>query len=214
MRSRTAPASTSVHGPWQIAPIGLPDAKNARTKRDGVLVLAQVVRVDGAAREQQPVVVLRRGVADGLVDREPVAAVDVVVHGLDLAALQRQQLDLGAGLAHRLARSLELDLLDAVGGEDRDLLALQLIGHGGCSFGGGRMLPRVKRGSPDAYPGHPQAVTRRIARRARKLAVSTRRRASKRQAALETARPPTLSRQGTNAPPRAPDRSAMEASRA
>ena len=32
VRSRTTSASTSVHGPWQITPTGLPDSKNDRTK--------------------------------------------------------------------------------------------------------------------------------------------------------------------------------------
>jgi hypothetical protein len=52
-----------------------------------------------------------------------------VVHRLDLAGLDRQQLGLRSGVLDRLAWPLELDLLDAVGGKDRDRLALQFTCH-------------------------------------------------------------------------------------
>ena len=125
VRPRTTSASTSVHGPWQIAPTGLACSKNARTKRDGVLVRAQEVGVRDAARQHEPVVVGRVGVGHGLVDLERVGLVEVV-EGLDLAVLERDQLRRPAGLLDRLPRLGQLDLLDAlVGGEERDLLALQ-----------------------------------------------------------------------------------------
>jgi hypothetical protein len=48
----------------------------------------------------------------------------------DLARLDRQQLRRRACLLERLARLLELDPLDHVGGDDRDLLSLQrLLSH-------------------------------------------------------------------------------------
>jgi len=52
-----------------------------------------------------------------------------MVHRLDLAIGDRQQIDLRAGVPDGLAGLLELDLLDAIGGEDRDLPGLQLGGR-------------------------------------------------------------------------------------
>ena len=89
----------------------------------GVLVHAQEVGVGDAARQHQPVVVGRVGVGDGLVDRERVGLVEVV-EGLDLAVLDRDQLGLPAGLLDGLPRLGQLHLLDALGGEERDRLAL------------------------------------------------------------------------------------------
>jgi len=112
---------------------GLAGLEELLDERDRVLILAQVVGVDGPAREDQPGVVLRRGVCHLLVDGELRCLLDVVVHRLDLARLQREQLGLPAGLLHGLLGLLVLDLLNAVRGQDRDRLSLQLIGHV-CSF--------------------------------------------------------------------------------
>jgi len=55
-----------------------------------------------------------------------------VVHTLDLAGLERDQLGRGAGLLERFARFGQLDLLDAVARQHRDLLALEdALTHGG-----------------------------------------------------------------------------------
>jgi hypothetical protein len=54
-----------------------------------------------------------------------------VVARLDLAVVDREQLDIrpgvGVGVGDRGARRLELDPFDAVSGQDRDLLAGELI---------------------------------------------------------------------------------------
>jgi hypothetical protein len=94
----------------------------------GVLVGAQHVRVGDPAGQDQPVVVVGAGRRDGLVDREGVALVEVV-EALDLARLQRHQVGGGPGLLDRLAGFGVFDLLDAVGGQERDLLSLQLACH-------------------------------------------------------------------------------------
>jgi hypothetical protein len=57
-----------------------------------------------------------------------------VVEGLDAAGLQADQLGLGAGVLDRVARAGQLDLLDAVGGQDRDPLAVQLLRPRGAPF--------------------------------------------------------------------------------
>jgi hypothetical protein len=57
-----------------------------------------------------------------------------VVEALDLAVVEADELGLRAGLLERLARLDELHLLDAVGGEDRDLPAFELSGHVGSPF--------------------------------------------------------------------------------
>ena len=123
-RARTS-ASTSVHGPWQITPTGLRLLEEARTKRHRVLVGAQEVGVRDAAGQHEPVVVGRVGVRDGLVDRERVGLVEVV-EGLHLAVLGRDQLRRAARLLDGLPRLGQLHLLDAFGGEERDLLALSV----------------------------------------------------------------------------------------
>src|SRR5215212_8665649 len=114
-------------------PHRLAGLKEVLDEADGVLVDAQVVRVDRPSREDEALVVVDRGVADLAVDRDRVALVDVGVHRLDLAGVGRKELGLGARLLHGLARLVELDVLDAVGGEDRDLLSLKLVRHGSSS---------------------------------------------------------------------------------
>ncbi len=52
-----------------------------------------------------------------------------MVETLDFAVLERNDIDLGAGLFQRLERLGQLDLFEAVGGHDGDLLALQLSWH-------------------------------------------------------------------------------------
>ena len=75
-----------------------------------------------------------------------------VVEGLDLALLERDVLDLGAGLLHGLGRLVELHLLHAVGEEERDLLAIKLACHGLSPFSLSPYRYRV-RGSTNARNG-------------------------------------------------------------
>ena len=127
-RPRTTSASTSIHGPWQITPTGLPGSKNSRTNWTASSSHPHRVRVADAARDHERVVVVDARVLDGAVDLERVGLV-VVVEALDLALLERDQLRRAAGLLDRLPRLRQLDLLDHVGGEERNALALQLVSH-------------------------------------------------------------------------------------
>jgi hypothetical protein len=95
---------------------------------DRVLVVAQEIGVGDPAGEHQPVVGVGAGLGHRLVDREGVTLVEVV-EPLDLARLQRDQVGGAAGLLDRLARLGVLDLLDPVGGQERDGLALKLACH-------------------------------------------------------------------------------------
>jgi hypothetical protein len=52
-----------------------------------------------------------------------------VIEALDLAVLDRDDLDLGAGVLERIPRLLEFDPLEHVGGQDRDLLPLHRVCH-------------------------------------------------------------------------------------
>ena len=152
LRPRTTSASTSVHGPWQMTATGLPERHEVAHERDRAGVQAQLVGVARAARQHEAVVVVDRGVPDEPVDAERVGRLDVAVHRLDLAVLERQQLGQRAGLDQRLARLFELDLLDAVGGEDRDRASREFVGHGSS----------VRRGSLLApVPGRPGNRVRR-----------------------------------------------------
>ena len=63
-----------------------------------------------------------------MVDLHRVRRVEVV-EALDLAVVDRDDLDVGSGVFERLARLLELDSLEHVGSEDRDLLAFQHVSH-------------------------------------------------------------------------------------
>jgi hypothetical protein len=90
---------------------------------DRVLVVAQEVGVGDTAREHQAVVVAGGGLGHGLVDREGVTLVEVV-EALDLAGLEGDQMRRAAGLLDRLAWLGIFDLLDPVGRQERDGLAL------------------------------------------------------------------------------------------
>ena len=90
MRPLTTLASTSVHGPWQIAATGFPLLDERAHEADRVLVGAQEVRVCHAARQHEAVVGIGVGLRHRPVDAERVALVEVV-EALDLAGLERQQ---------------------------------------------------------------------------------------------------------------------------
>src|SRR5206468_8892463 len=92
---------------------------------DRVLVQAQLIGVPDAAGYEQRVVIRGLDLLDGLVDREAVRRVEVV-EPTDLAVVDRDQLGLRSGRLERLARLRQLDLLEHVGREDRDPLAVQL----------------------------------------------------------------------------------------
>ena len=111
-----------------MAPTGLPLLEERGHEAHRVPVRPQDVRVDHAARQDEPVVLRRVGVLHGRVDRERVGLV-VVVEPLDLAALERDQLRGAAGLLDGLPGLSQLDLLDPVRGEEGDALALQLGTH-------------------------------------------------------------------------------------
>jgi hypothetical protein len=96
---------------------------------DGVGVGAQEVGVGDAAREHEPVVVGGVRVGDRPVDGERIGLVEVV-EGLDVVIGDRDQLRRSARLLDRLPRLGELDLLDPLGRQERDLLAFQFISHG------------------------------------------------------------------------------------
>ena len=129
-----------------MAATGLPESKNSRTKPTASLVHPQLVGVDRAARQQQRVVVVDGGVGDEAVDREVSAASSrSLLRACDLAGVERQQLDLRAGVLDGLARLLEFDALDAVGGQDRDATVTQDIAHGSCSLFGDSAVCAVRR---------------------------------------------------------------------
>jgi hypothetical protein len=94
----------------------------------GVGVGPQDVRVDDATRKDEPVVVRRVGVLHGNVHREGVGLV-VMVEPLDLARLERDEVGVAARFLDRLPGLGQLHLLHAVGREERDSLALELVAH-------------------------------------------------------------------------------------
>src|SRR5690606_15929845 len=63
-----------------------------------------------------------------LVDPDRAAPV-LLVPALDLAPLRRDDVNLGAGRLEAVARHFEFRLLEAVGGENENALAVELRGH-------------------------------------------------------------------------------------
>ena len=104
-------------------------SKNVLHERDRVVVHPQAVRVGDAARQDQPVVVVGAGVADALSTVNLSAGSMCAFIAWISPVVERQQLGRAAGVLDRLARLDELDLLDAVGGDDRDLLSVQVLRH-------------------------------------------------------------------------------------
>ena len=101
----------------------LPGRSEVANEGDDVLVRAQLVRVGDASRKDEAVVVVDVRLLDRLVDLEGAALVEVLP-GLHLAALDRDQLGLRTRLLDRLPRLGQLDLLDAFGCDEGDLLPL------------------------------------------------------------------------------------------
>jgi hypothetical protein len=93
-----------------------------------VLVGPETIRALRAARHDERVVVIDADLVGRPVDGIR-AAVLVAALGLDLAALRGDDLGGRAGARHGVERRLELALLDAVRGEERDALVRQLS-HG------------------------------------------------------------------------------------
>jgi hypothetical protein len=76
-------------------------------------ILAQMTGVGGSPGQQERVVIIDRRVGHLPVHPDPSGLLDVVVHRLDLAGLDREHLGLRPGLFHGAARRDELDLLDS-----------------------------------------------------------------------------------------------------
>ena len=129
----TTPASMRVHGAWQMAATGLPVLANSRTKLTADLSIAEFVRVHYAARENESVVVGGIRVGDQAVDLDCGAPVRLVP-ALDLALLDGEDFDLGAGSFEVLLWFDQLGLLESVGCEDGNCLAFQLIVFMNCSW--------------------------------------------------------------------------------
>ena len=100
---------------------GLATLDEVADEGSGVLVDPELVCVHRAARKQQGVVVAHRGV-----DGERARFIQVVLTGLDLAVVDREDLGLSVGPFQCFAGLLELNAFDSVGGEERDLLAQEL----------------------------------------------------------------------------------------
>jgi hypothetical protein len=94
-----------------------------------VRVGAQHVGVGDAARQHERIVVGGLGVGDRLGGLDLVALVEVLPH-LYLALLERDDVNVSPRLADRLERLGYLDLLGALGEQERHVLALELISHG------------------------------------------------------------------------------------
>ena len=127
---RTTSASTSVHGAWQIAAIGLPPVDERTHEAHGLRASSQVVGVGDAAGQDQGGELVGRRLAEHHIDVELIAWVEVVA-ALHLACFRRDEDGFAAGLLDRSPRLGELDLLDSiVGDQEGNPAALQLVGHG------------------------------------------------------------------------------------
>src|ERR1700730_2908487 len=125
---RTASASISVHGSWQIAAIGLLGSKKRAHEADRARIGAQRVGVGDAAREHQRRIVLGLGLIQGPPDGYLVALF-LLLHALDLAGMQRHDVDCGAFLAQRLYRLRQFRPLESIRRQYGDAEIFQLFGH-------------------------------------------------------------------------------------
>ncbi len=97
---------------------------------DGVLVGAKLVRVHHPAGQNERVEVVGVRLLHGQVDRVRRTGLQLLlVQRRDLALLERDERELGAGLLKRLPRLLQLALLVRIRGEECHLLPLQLVRH-------------------------------------------------------------------------------------
>ncbi len=145
-RPSIASALIRVQGPWQMAAMGLWASEKERTKSNRVVLHAQLVGIGDAAGQDQGVIIGGVGGRDLQVDGD-LATLLVVQHALDLAGLQRDDVDLRARGAQRLDRLFQFRLLEPVGRQDRDLAAVQTVAEPwGVSFIQGPKNPRRGEG--------------------------------------------------------------------
>src|SRR3954468_3038916 len=128
VRPFATPASISVHGPWQITATGLPCSKNERTNccTSGTMRSWSGLPTPPGSTSASYSSALAPATWRSTLN---VSALSKWLKALDLALLDREQLRCPAGLLDRLPRLGQLDLLDHVGGDERDALAIQLAGH-------------------------------------------------------------------------------------
>ncbi|MCY1375868.1 hypothetical protein D9M69_633140 [compost metagenome] len=100
--------------------------KEAAGKSLGVLVHAKVVGVDYSAGDDQRVEIRGIGLRHRDVDVEGLAFFGAVVT-LQLSGLGRHQRGLAAGFLHGIPRAGELHLFHAVGQQERNLLACNIV---------------------------------------------------------------------------------------
>ena len=125
VRPATTPASTRVHGPWQMAATGLPELTKSRTN----------ATAESSSRSLSGLTVPpgNTSASKSSTDASDTASIDsdssgrlqVVVTRLNVTGFQRQQLNVRAVLGQLRARRLEFDLLDTVGSQNGYFLALQ-----------------------------------------------------------------------------------------
>src|SRR5436190_8160941 len=89
---------------------------------------AQQIGVDLAAGQHDGVIIVGARLAQRLVDLDRPAPI-LLLPALDLAGLRRHHIDRGAGGPEPVARHFEFRLLEAVGGENENALAVQLTWH-------------------------------------------------------------------------------------
>ena len=92
------------------------------------LVLAQIVRVEQAARQNESVIIGRVGLVEALVDSIGVAPVGLGP-GANAFLAGSDDVHRGTGLLHGFPGLRKLGLLEAVGGEDSDLFTVELLTH-------------------------------------------------------------------------------------
>jgi hypothetical protein len=116
---------------------------------------AQLVGVDLAARQHEAVIALGPRVLEIEIDRDLLAPVGLVP-AADGAGLGCDHMHGGAGLLERALGLRQLRLLEAVGRQDRNGPAVQIVRHVGCSF---QAWQRPQGALPD-QPGERGATPR------------------------------------------------------
>ena len=122
-RPRAWSASTTIHGPWQIAATGLPASKNAFTRATAtgtILSLSGLITPPSSSRASKS---------------RALASLSFRSTGRALRRPWGDNLRRSASLIERLARFGQFHLLETVGDENGNPQTLQgLVGHDRCSF--------------------------------------------------------------------------------
>ena len=127
VRPTATPASTNVHGPWQIAPTGFPELTKSRTNETAELSRRSLSGFTVPPGNTNPSNSSTEASDTARSTGKLPAGLQIMVACLNFTGFQRQQFDFRPRLLQRRARLLEFHFLHPVGRQDGNSLALQFV---------------------------------------------------------------------------------------